>query len=586
MFPYIFVQLNLFRFLLSLLIDERDLSKSYSFMAKRKATLRNKSNRPSPASSVTQSTQSNSAASVASQDRTAPPLAASSVTDQIGRITDYYRYGNPARSRTGSIPVRSHWPELTGGIYSQDAALYELYEEILAKDLHIFGQIQTRLSAVKSRPTSFVPSSTEPADQEVCDFVKSTLEAIGGKGGFYNLLSALLYGVATGLSIVELQWAVARGALPAGPGRSITDAVIPSHFKHVFPGHFVFDKDGQVFLSTDTKSPLDRRRLLIFCHAPVYDNPYGVGLLSRLQWVFWFKKQALTFWLRAGERTAIPNTIGSYNGTYNEQYQRDLLQLLEDLQNSGVAVKPDTWSIEVLHKAERSGAFGEGFEKLCAFLNDEISKAVVGSTLTSSEGRRSGSLALGQIHDQVRSEKIEEDARLLMEVINHQLIRPLVDFNFGPAVPAPRFVIDTDEKEDLKAEIEIDKALLESGVSLETDYFYEKYGRPKPTDQKKNAGDLAIERALPLTDSALRNGIVDVNEVRRRFGLPPAPKPVNPQLPATADDVEPPDDPDDDDTTDMSESIPHSAFRIPHFMARWFASGKKKALKRPPASSL
>ena len=148
-----------------------------------------------------------------------------------------------------------------------------------------------------------------------------------------------------------------------------------------------------------------------------------------------------------------------------------------------------------------------------------MSKIVLGSTLTADEGRRTGSLALGRVHDRVRSEYAEFDAKALMAVINEQLVRPLVNFNFGPDVQPPRWVIDTTQEEDLVEQLEVDRGLVAAGVPLSLDYFYRRYRRPAP-----GAG----ERALRFDDHNLFQyhlefGVMTINEVRRVLGLPDVP---------------------------------------------------------------
>jgi phage gp29-like protein len=153
-----------------------------------------------------------------------------------------------------------------------------------------------------------------------------------------------------------------------------------------------------------------------------------------------------------------------------------------------------------------------------------MSKLVLGATLTTGEGRRSGSLALGKVHERVRSEYIESDARALMNVINSQLIRWIVDFNFGADTPAPRFVIDTTEDDGLDQEIQVDQELVKMGVPLPLSYFYERYKRPAPLDK---------EHGLRYDDNNLYQyhiqfGVLTINEVRRTLGLDPVPWGDNP----------------------------------------------------------
>lgn len=198
-----------------------------------------------------------------------------------------------------------------------------------------------------------------------------------------------------------------------------------------------------------------------------------------------------------------------------EDERNRLLEVLETLQNDTGILLPENVTLEFIES--RNGAGGATYRDFADWCNDEISKIVLGQTLTSGEGRRSGSLALGRVHDQVRNEYIESDARDLMEVINGQLIPWIVDFNFAPGTPCPRWTVDLSKDDNLDQEIEIDRRLIALGVPLSSEYFYERYHRPAPRDK---------ERALRYDDQNLfqyhmRFGVLTVNEVRERLGLPP-----------------------------------------------------------------
>ncbi len=147
-----------------------------------------------------------------------------------------------------------------------------------------------------------------------------------------------------------------------------------------------------------------------------------------------------------------------------------------------------------------------------------MARAILGQTLTSSEGSRSGSLALGEIHNEIRRDYMRADAWLLMDIVNEQLVRPLVELNFGPEVPAPRWTIDTAAELDLADEVGVDRQLLQMGVPLPQRYFYEKYGRPAPI-----GGDARLNTTTRTSTStpAVRNS--DGNEVRVKLGWPRSP---------------------------------------------------------------
>ncbi len=192
-------------------------------------------------------------------------------------------------------------------------------------------------------------------------------------------------------------------------------------------------------------------------------------------------------------------------------------EVLEALQTDSSVVIPESIELKLLEQARTGNA--ASYREFLDWCNDEVSKIVLGATLTAGEGRRSGSLALGSVHQLVRQDYIDADARLLEGVLNDTLIRWLCELNLGHASPAPRLSIETESPEDLTARIKVDRELLSIGVALPLSYFYGQYGRPAPA---------ADETPLRYDDANfyqyhLQFGVLTVNEVRARLGLAPVP---------------------------------------------------------------
>lgn len=408
--------------------------------------------------------------------------------------------------------------------------IYDLYSDMEDKDAHLFAVLQTRKNGVLCRPRKIVAASESRRDQEVADFIRA---AVGSMNSFDGAMLSLLDAIGKGFAVVEVLWNVNRGAIGV-------DAL------KVRPqGRFRFSKDGRLMLrgqpglnlarrddfpTTSSTSPsptlskssgilcdhtVPPRKFLMMQFNATAENPYGRGLLAKAYWYYWFKKNNLKFWVLFNEKFGAPTIIGKYRIGASEEERNRLFEVVQSLQNDTGVTIPENLALEFL-EAKRSGTINT-YRDLCDWCNDEISKLTLGATLSTGEGRRSGSLALGKVHERVRSEYVEADARNLMEVINNQLIRWLVDFNFGTDVHAPRLYIDTTEDENLAEEIRVDQELIKLGVPLSLSYFYERYKRPAP---------LPEERALRYDDNNLyqyhlQYGVLTINEVRKTLGLPP-----------------------------------------------------------------
>lgn len=122
----------------------------------------------------------------------------------------------------------------------------------------------------------------------------------------------------------------------------------------------------------------------------------------------------------------------------------------------------------------------EIYEKLARYCDEQISKAVLGQTLSSDSG---GSYAQGKVHNEVRHDLTVGDAKALAVTVRRDIIRPLVEYNFGYDADVPFFTFDCQEAEDQKETVEIYKTLVcDMGLEIPKNHIYKKFNIPKPED--------------------------------------------------------------------------------------------------------
>ena len=135
-----------------------------------------------------------------------------------------------------------------------------------------------------------------------------------------------------------------------------------------------------------------------------------------------------------------------------------------------IAVIPDDSSVEIQEANKSSSA--EIYEKLIDKMNAEISKAILGQTLTTEIGS-TGSYAASNTHFAIRQDIVDSDRKLVESVIN-QLIQWIYEINFSnQEVP----VFEMYEPEDVDLTLaQRDKILSETGVKFTKEYFIKAYG--------------------------------------------------------------------------------------------------------------
>jgi hypothetical protein len=177
--------------------------------------------------------------------------------------------------------------------------------------------------------------------------------------------------------------------------------------------------------------------------------------------------------------------VGKYPPGTIKGDQDKLLEAAEAIQQETAIVIPDGMLLELLEAARTSSI--NTYETLCNFMNAEISKTVLGQTLTTEIGKTGGAFAASQTHETVREDIIKADADALCECLNSSLIPWLVDYNFGPQEEYPKIWIRTEPEKDLKALAERDKILIRDigGLEVPASYIRDTYNIPEPEEREE-----------------------------------------------------------------------------------------------------
>jgi len=339
----------------------------------------------------------------------------------------------------------------------------KLYDEV-DRDAHAGSVLQTRYLAVAGLEWEVIPADESAKAQAIADFVREAVDGCNFTQAIQELMQAVLYG----FYVAEVLWTARQD------GAWVPKKLIAKH-----PRRFCFTTERELRLLTPasmvTGEPVPERKFITFTYGSS-DNPYGKGLGQKLWWPVWFKKNGIKFWLIFLDKWGSPTAVGKYPAGATKEQKDMLLEAIEAIrQETGVTI-PESMVIDLL-EASRSGNITH--ESLCEYMDRQISKAVLGQTLTTEVGER-GSYSASQTHDEVRNEIRNADSDLLCERLNETLVRWLVDLNF-PDRLYPWLDLRTEEKADLKARAETDRIVVrEMGLPVAVDYFYDTYGYPKP----------------------------------------------------------------------------------------------------------
>ncbi|MAM10143.1 MAG: hypothetical protein CML23_06705 [Rhizobiaceae bacterium] len=356
------------------------------------------------------------------------------------------------------------------------ASALKLYDEI-RRDPHAHAVLSKMKLEVVSREWAVFPASERRADKKIAEAVEQQLKAIN----FDRLTRGLLGAILKGFAVAEIVWINDEGLWKAGA------------VKVKKQRRFRFSVEGELRMLTRSSTmdgeAVPDRKFIVHRHSidDDDDDPYGVGIGSVLFWPAWFKRQVLAHWLRGTEKHATPTTLAQYSGGFDQAKQDQLLDALRRMAgDTGLAV-PDTVNVSLLEAKSAGG--GDVFETLSRYLDELMSEAVLGETLSTNSGER-GARSLGEIHNEVRIAIAKAAADLVCETVRDTLVRWFVEANW-PGTAIPEVWRDFSEAEDLNDKVERDKKIYEMGYEPEDDdYFNETYGgawvkrkAPEPADE-------------------------------------------------------------------------------------------------------
>lgn len=350
----------------------------------------------------------------------------------------------------------------------------ELFAEMEEKDTHLASVLQTRRSAVVGLPRRVLPYSDDPSDQEAAELVEDVLEQID----LDDVLQGLMDAVGKGFSVSEILWDSGARAVP----RAI---------EWVDQRLFAW-RGNELRLLSDTGGSdgevLGANKWIVHRHKARSGAAPRGGMLRVCSWMFLFKNWAIKDWMGFLEVFGMPLRVGKYDPSASEKDKEALFRALVSIASDAAGLIPSNAEIEFVEAGKASGASGDVFERLVAFAERSMSKAVLGQTLTTDTTGGTGTYAAGQVHNEVRHDLRNSDAKAVAQTLGRDLIRPIVGFNLGwdRTARLPYIEFDTAEPEDLSSLANTYAVLREKvGLPIGRAHVYERFGIPAPEDDEE-----------------------------------------------------------------------------------------------------
>jgi phage gp29-like protein len=254
-----------------------------------------------------------------------------------------------------------------------------IYQD-LARDGHTGSVLRKRRQAVLARDWDVEAASDAPADQMAAELARAALK----RTNFDRLCQGLLGAVLNGYAVAEVMWEVAELTLEGGTRGSF---VVPAGFRPRNANRFRFDREERLRLLTRENSSTgielpERKFVLLRFWAEENEDPYGRGLGHDLFWPVYFKRNGVALWNALLEKMGLPFIYAETPAGTLDAEREKLSQALQDLARGAGLVVPAGTLIKLLEAGMGGSATGRLHEALTEAMNAEISKIVLGETLT------------------------------------------------------------------------------------------------------------------------------------------------------------------------------------------------------------
>ncbi|MCT7668175.1 DUF935 domain-containing protein [Shinella kummerowiae] len=365
---------------------------------------------------------------------------------------------------------------------------FAMATEMEERDLHYAAVLGTRKRAITGIEPIIVAASNDKEDETIAEAVRELVKAPHFADDY---LTDLLDGLGKGFSVVETIW-----------DRSGKEWA-PERYEWRDQRHFQIDqRDGRT-LRLKTQGDMNGMDLPPYqfsIHRPKLMSglPIRAGLARLAAWAFLFKSYTLKDWMAFLEVYGMPLRVGKFGRGASLEDRRILLQAVRDISSDAAAIIPKEMDIEFIEAAGGSG--NAVFSAKAEYLDRQISKGVLGQTMTTDDG---SSLSQAAIHENVRHDIARADARQTAITANRDLIRPFVDLNFGPRDRYPTLVIPITENEDIKALVDAVERLVPLGLKVSMPKVRERIGFEEPDDDEevlaaqKSAAPVVVDTQKP-----------------------------------------------------------------------------------------
>ena len=349
----------------------------------------------------------------------------------------------------------------------------ELASDMELKESHYKSVLNTRKLALLSLDIKINPADEDKKNIEIAKAVERDI-LNNETAGIYALIFDMLDAIAKGFSVNEIIW------------KSENNIWKPSKYKYRDARFFRYDYENSDKLKLIDPYTYELYELIenkFIIHEP--KNFSGLQILSGLAmpalFLFMLKYYDITSWAAFIDRFGYPIRIGKYGHKATEEDIATLKRAVASIGSDFGAVIPESAILEII-ESKTTQSTSDSYQKLAEFINKEISKLVLGQTMTTEDG---ASYSQANVHNEVRQDILKADIRQVEETLNKQLIIPYCQFNFGELEKYPKLELFKPDIKNIELIINAVNNLSSKGLKVKAKEIREMLGlsEPKETDE-------------------------------------------------------------------------------------------------------
>jgi len=329
-----------------------------------------------------------------------------------------------------------------GKYIQQRTKIYDIYQNALDFDAHLVGLIKRRLLNTSGKVFQYVDSNGEPSE--------AVAEWISNNPTFTKLIDDILMVKFWGMGLFELY--------PDTEGSILDYTLIP--IKHVDPFEKMVRREQSTVSNQSDVSWTGMDNVVFVGDG----NDYG--LLQQLALLAMYKRAAMGDWAQYSQLAGTNFRTVKYRGAQpDNKTRRNIRDIINSAGNGTIDLPND---IDVETSNQTSSSQNQLFENYIQYLDDQMTKLVLGQTMTTEDG---SSRSQAEVHERTQDDIFDADGKYVLDLLNHKFDTALS--GYGIEGGTWEFVESNTQQQ--MEEIERDLKLKELGVVFTNEEIREKY---------------------------------------------------------------------------------------------------------------